>query len=354
MEPQIKKITLALNESNFSEALATAREMEKAYPEDAGLKSLFGDIFFRMSNFTMAYEKYEEAMKLDPCNEATLVKLGAVSIEMDNLSGSANHFKAALGIEPDNPHYQGNYGWALWHLGKKKEDESLMEMGYEYLCSARNAGVDMDMVKDALAEFHLWNSKSTWPIVTDEQGSFPCATHLEHVQEARAELRKAAELISSSNKMLKKEYEDSTSQIKELEKRQFHGYPFVIKAAVIAAVFFFLFGAVVMSMTLLAMAGMYYHAHLMPGYLANRKLVKGKFGDPFWVRRINAVGELAGRITIWGSSLTGVLFQGWLIGMAARVLQYTMAIFIMPFLILAGYVSSYDLLNRAKKLAVKK
>jgi hypothetical protein len=90
------------------------------------------------------------------------------------------------------------------------------------------------------------------------------------------------------------------------------------------------------------MAVLYFHAIMSPGYVANRSLFKKRYREPFWVRRINEVGRAADNLRSPGRSSS----ENWVIYLSALFMQYLMAIFILPFLIIAGYVKNYDLLNK--------
>lgn len=351
MDLQKEKIIEALNENNFSVALAQIQELEKSDPENFEYHIIYGDILFKMSNFKMAYEKYEKAMRINPASPSVYIKLGATNVQLENWKESINHFKTALGLDQNNVESKGYYGWALWNYAKQQNDKHTKNKAFEFLSAAKNGGLEMRIVNNALAEYHIDNISATWPIVEDEKGVFPIATKIEHVIEAEKELNKASTLIDRSNDQLNIKYNDAVSYLDGLKKREFNGYPFVRNAGIIGGIIMVLIGNSFFGVVLLLLAGLYVHSNMCPGYVANKKLLKGKTKNPFWVNRINEVGRMASSISFFGSSFAQVFFLGWLVGFVARVIQYSMAIFLLPFLVLAGYVSNYDLLVKVKQLS---
>ncbi len=353
MELQKKELLNALSDNNFSIALARAKELEELYPKSSEIKILYGDVFMKMSNYLMASEQYENAMRINPLDPNVYSKLGVTCTQLDKWEQAISYFKSALSIAPDDHQYHGFYGWAIWTYGKIKNDKNLLKEAYKFLSEAKSQGIEMDIVNDALAEYHIDNATSSWPIVHEKEGPVSYATKLDHLIEAKKELDHASRLMSAFNTGLKDKYHEVQRFIADLEKRDFHGYPFVRKAAIIGGALFLLFGSTFYGMTLLIMAALYHHAQMTPGYVANRIHVKGNFGDPFWVRRINEVGRYASSFTFYSTSFSQVLFMGWIFRVATLTLQYTMAIFLLPFLIISGYISNYDLLSRMKQLAAE-
>jgi len=355
MESKRVELVSALENNDFSAALTLVQELEQNNPKDAELKSHFGDIFLKMSNFKMAYEKYEEAMRIAPANPWIYTKLGATCVQMDKIQEALSHFKVALKFEPENDKFKGYYGWALWLCGRDQHKQDLKDEAFDYLISAKNSGIEMEIVNNALGEYYIDNATASWPKVRGENGPISYATKLEHLTIAQEKLNNASVLISDSNREAKIEYNEVYNLLQDLKKREFHGYPFVRNAGLIVGGILLLFGVTIPGLILLILGGLYYHSNLCPGYIANRKFVKGSYSrEPFWVRRINEVGNIANSITVFSSSISGVLFWRWLIDFFAKLMQYMMAILLLPFLVVAGYVANYDLMSKIKQLQTQK
>jgi len=353
MNLKTNEVLEALNQNNLSSAITKIHELEKAEPENFELKVLYGDIFSRMSNFQMAYEKYDAAMRINPASPEVYAKLGVTNGHLQLWPEAANHFKAALDFEPENSAYQGYYGWALWNVGQEKDNQTTKEKAYAYLSNAKRDGVEAALVNHALAEYHLDRVTSTWPVVESENGTMVVATKRDHLVSARKQLEVSSTYIGSEDEDLIAKYHDSKNRLAELEKREFHGYPFVRNAGIIAGIILLLAGQILLGVASLVLAGLYVHSNMCPGYIANRKLLKGDTRDPFWVRRIDEIGRLAGNITVFSQSITRVIFLSWLIGFVARITQYGVALVLLPILVLAGYISNYDLVGKTKRLFVR-
>ncbi len=354
MDLQKNEVIMALNNNNFKEALTKAKELETLYPDNPEVKTLMGDIFVQMGNFLMAAEQYERAMKIDPLNAVTYSKLGFAHAGLNKWEQAVSYFNSALNLEPENYRFYGSYGWALWTYGRIQNNQSMMKEAFGYLMDAKQNGIEMQIVNDALAEYHIANTTASWPVVQEENGPASYATKLEHVTEAKRELRKAAALMSDSNEALREEFNATQDFIKDLEKRAFHGYPFVRKGAITIGIILLLIGSFTLGITVLIMAALYHHSQLSPGYIANRRYLKGNYGEPFWVRRINEIGNFASNISFYSTSFTKVLLMGWLFRIFTVGFQYMMAVFFMPFLIISGYITNYDLLNQMKQLTTEK
>lgn len=349
MEPRKKELINALNEDNFGVSLSIAKELESEYPNVAEVKVLHGDIFMKMSNYVMALEKYERAMKLNPSDPNIYSKLGMTHALQNRWEQALNCFRSAMNIAKNDYIYQGYYGWAMLNCGKLKEDKILVKEAYTYLFEAMDNGIQMDIIDEAMAEFHIENATSTWSVVREKEGDASYATKFQHITDAKQELYKASHFMENATIKIRDKHREVQNLILDLEKRAFRGYPYVRRAAIIGGVLLLLFGATFWGTALLVMAGLYHHSHLMPGYVHNRKLLKGNNKDPFWIRRINSIGEFASGFSFFGS-FTSVFFMSWAFSLFTSFVQHTIAIFILPFLIVAGYTANYDLTNRIKQL----
>ncbi|MEZ5038411.1 MAG: hypothetical protein R2828_00900 [Saprospiraceae bacterium] len=345
MKIQEKDVIDALVQNNFSKALSLVQQLEHENPEDVGIKILFGKVFLKMSNFTMAYEKYMQAMKIDPTNSKVYIKLGLAGIQLEKWEQSLNHFKTAINIDPDDFENHGHYGWALWAYGALKEDWAIMSEAYTYLSKAKSNGVELPVINNALAAYHIENATSSWPQVQGKDGPIVCATKLDHIVEAKEELEEASNLISDSSVDLKNRYNEVYTFVTSLEERKFNGYPFVRKVGIIAGVLLFLFGIYFGAIVLLIMVALYHHSNMSTGYIANRDYLKERHKEPFWIRRIDAVEKAASNFR----SISRSSSEDWIITLSSLLMQYLMVIFLMPFLIVSGYVKNYDLLKKVKQ-----
>lgn len=344
MNIEKKQVLDALAQGNFREALSLVQQLEQKNPENLEIKMLFAQVFQEMSNYTMAYEKYIDALKIDPSNSQAYIKLGLMGMQLEKWEQSLSHYKTALSLDPDNLEIVGYYGWALWTYGAMQEDWASMHEAYTYLHKAKRNGVELQVVNTALASYHIENATSSWPLVESQEGPLVCATTEEHIQEAKEELEKASTLIDPSNVGLKNRYNEVYTFVTGLEERKFRGYPFVRKAGIIGGVILLLFSPV-WAFVVFIMVALYHHANLSPGYIDNRDYLKNNDKAPFWIRRLDAIERAADRYRSFRTSSN----DNWIITLSSVVMQHMMVIFMLPFLIVSGYMKNYDLLNKVKQ-----
>lgn len=341
----IAEIDAALQEQNLQLALSKVQALIREDAENTLAYIRFGDIFMSMANYPMAVQKYQQALHLEPVNAEIYCRLGEAYAEQNDWALASSNFKSASNIEKQNLAYLGRYGWAQWNLGKKENNQQIQEEAFQLLYSLYDQGVQTPMVKDTIAEYFIINAKSSWPYSAKENCVF--ATHLKHLQNARKNLDRANQFLDDLSSPLHHEIKLVHTEVDDQEKREFNGYPFMRRAPIIAGVFYLIFGNPGMAIFLFVLAALYHFSQFKPGYLANRQYIKGDYGEPFWVRRINGVGEFFSNFTVFGS-FTDVLFMTWIIKLFVKIMQYLMALVILPFLIVSGFVTNYDLIPKAR------
>ncbi len=340
----------ALELKNTALALSKAKELIKLEPENHENYMIYGDCYFNMANYSQTIKQYEQAMELVPLDTRIYIKLGITYAKMNFWEQAISSFRTALGLEPENPTFKGMLGWALWKDDNQNNDDD----AFYLMRAAINQGVEFDPLKESLAEFHLEKATATWPRATDGS-DLRVATTLQHVLSAEAESEKAKDLLQGTNNpRLNNELAKLTADIKALQERRFAGYPFARKAPIVVGVILFFFGGGGVTILLLIMATLYHFSQKKPGYLANRALVKGDYGDPFWVRRVNEIGVFFNSFSFFSTSLTNVLLWSWAFTFFGKTLQYFMVIFILPFLIASGFYTNYDLLEKVTALTVER
>lgn len=344
--PLSAEINLALEQQNFSQAILKVQDWLQQDPNSALAYVCYGDILMQMASYAMAAEQYEKAIRLEPASSDYFCRLGIAYAEQELWSQAFNNFKTAWRIDPGNPRCTGLAGWALWYIATANNDLHRQKEAQQLLADAYAQGIDDQSIKDALAESYLNDATQSWPLSKEKENSH-IATHYAHLVDARRELAKARALLDGTNTALNAELNRINTHVDSLEKREFFGYPYMRKAPLVVGGVSLLFGMTGFAVLLFLMAGLYHFSQYKPGYLANRKFIKGDYGDPFWVRRIDAVGQVVGNLTFFSTSLTNVMFMSWAAGFVAKIIQYFMAIIILPILIVSGFITNYDLVGKA-------
>ena len=104
---------------------------------------------------------------------------------------------------------------------------------------------------------------------------------------------------------------------------------------------FLLFGAMGNGILCLLGAGLYYVSQLQPGFVHNKRYLKGKFREPLALRRISQLQDLLSQFTIFGS-IPNVLFMSSLIRFVARCIGAMIVLITLPYEIIKGFLINYN------------
>jgi tetratricopeptide (TPR) repeat protein len=341
------EIIQALSENNPALALVKAKGLVEQDGVSAESHLLLGDAFMGMMEFKQAMKSYRTAKDIDPLNIVAYKKIGIAYAKLEKWESAVGSFRAALGLSPNDPTAKGLLGWSMW--------ESTTNYSEQEACSLMREAIDNEVnfepINNALADYHLDQAISTWPRLNDGNDTI-MATKLEHLTMAKLEIGKAESYLRSNDNSTSKRKDDMKALVASSELRSFHGYPFVRRAPIIAAVVFLLLGNTSLSVFLLLLAGLYHLSQNKPDYLANRAYIKGDYGDPLWVTSVNSIVSFFSSLSVFGTSFTKVMLISLMFSVFSRILKYTLVIFILPWLILAGFYTNYDLFDRVKKIVL--
>lgn len=114
--------------ANFDDELATLFDLIEQSPDNAGLHN--NRCWLRVTNgreLDEALADCNEALRLEPNNEATLDSRGLVYYKLGNFDASLADYDAALAISADRGHYLFGRGLALQALGRAEEAQAAFE-----------------------------------------------------------------------------------------------------------------------------------------------------------------------------------------------------------------------------------
>ena len=115
--PKIEAETAALKE----DAVETAAQLAKAYPEDSLAYALLGAAYYNVGRSGEATKHLQKCLELNPNQADAYEILARVAYEKGNLEESAQLCREALKRGPANPDVLNQLGRALMDLGKTDE-----------------------------------------------------------------------------------------------------------------------------------------------------------------------------------------------------------------------------------------
>jgi tetratricopeptide (TPR) repeat protein len=111
-------------------------------PNDGRLYSALGDFYADVlrrygpndpfpNAGRLAIDAYKKATTLGTVDAANQGALGLLSLQMRDYEAAEQGFKRAVSLQPDNPEYNYNLGFALMNLGKYSEAAEYSKVAYE-------------------------------------------------------------------------------------------------------------------------------------------------------------------------------------------------------------------------------
>lgn len=349
-EQLVRELESALNNNNFSAALQLGARLINAYPNDPDSYILAGDTFSDMENWSKAIENYEKALAIAPNDPGVYFKLGEAYELQGDLQAAMDQFQVARKLEPSNLLYTGHFGRILHEKGRQTNNVNLIKEGLGLMENAAAAGQMEKIIREQLAIAYLEDAHSNWrrhPELIDKW----MATELEHLVHTKNQIEKAKSLIDTSNPSINQVILEFESSLIELEKREFCGYKYLLKAPAIVGGILLITGNTGFGILLLLMAGLYYVSQLKPGYLQNRLLYKNDYRDPFIIRRLDAMSRELGGITWWTTSFTDLILFRFFFRLVFGAIRYMMVIVMLPYEILKGFWINFELAQKVMKKA---
>jgi hypothetical protein len=294
----------------------------------------------KMENWDKAVEHYDRAVYLAPHVPESYLKLGNALEERGNLLAALTQYQSANRLEPNNLLYKGYVGRGFALKGAEAKKPDMIEDGIVWMEKSIGGGLTDVRVYEVLALSYIELSTIDWtPNPENKEETFP--TEDVHIANAKAGLLKANNLVGNSNlkvNLLAKEVENI---VLVSTKRKYVGYKYLLKAPLIIGAIVFFFGSKAIAISLFIMSGLYYISQCKLGYKYNKLVFTDGFKVPFVMRRLDAMGDMISGITIFGTSLSNVMFMSWLYQTVFEMMRYICAIIYLPFEIIRGFVVNY-------------
>jgi Tfp pilus assembly protein PilF len=346
----VKQVHDALRTDDFSTALRIANQLVSEEPGNGLSQSLLARVFYEMGNWNKAIEHYDRAISNGANSAEVYFDLGMAYEMKDDYQSARNSFQVALKLEPGNNKYKGHYGRLLYERGQEHGNVNLKNEGRQLMEQAIDQYTD-NTVKDQLAIVYLNDAYKNWKADPTDKDSL-LATEKVHVDEARYYINLAKSLQDGSNTAIVNKIVEMDKLNDVLEGRTFGGYWLFVKVAGIAAFLCLASGSWLLGIYLAILTGGYYFSQLMPGYFINRMQFKQDYRPPFMVRQIDRFTQMFEGITFFGSSLGNVLFRQWMFGLLIRLMTYLMILIYLPFEIIRGFLTHYEVSARKSAVVV--
>jgi Tfp pilus assembly protein PilF len=122
----------ALENENFNVALEELRKADILAGDNKEIKlqvqTLRADIYYRMKNYTEAFNAYDEALKLDGSDLTVMNNYAYYLAEQNmNLKEAEKMAKIVIEKEKDNNTFLDTYAWVLYKRGKARDASKIME-----------------------------------------------------------------------------------------------------------------------------------------------------------------------------------------------------------------------------------
>jgi len=101
----VEQARALLDEDEFEDALARAREIVEQSPDDAAARVLLADALYRRGDFEESEAAYRKAVETDPNSAAAQFGMGRILRTSGKYGEAAGFFHKAAALDPDNPKY---------------------------------------------------------------------------------------------------------------------------------------------------------------------------------------------------------------------------------------------------------
>lgn len=339
----LRQLDKAIQQEQFSEALQLSNQLLTQFPSDPDTHAASGEVFFKMENWNKSVEQFERALALASNRAEFYFKLGLAFEGKDDFQNARHQYQTARRLEPDNRSFAGHFGKLLHERGRETQNLNLLNEGLQLMEQSLNENTDFS-VREQLAIAYLEKCTESWQ-PDPERPELPMVTSRRQIATAQDYLDGVNNLNVASNITITNKLQAIASYLLEMEKRKFGGYPYLLKAPAVMGGIFLLFGKVIWAGLFLSMAVAYYFSQRLPGYLANYNYVKTGSRAPLIVRRLDALSQNLGNITIFSTSYSGLLWNRMLFQIVVAAVRYCMVVFMLPIEIIRGFVANYELLK---------
>ncbi|MBK6930666.1 MAG: tetratricopeptide repeat protein [Saprospirales bacterium] len=338
----MQTVRYALDQQHFSQALQAAKQAVEANPQDPDAQLLYGDVFLEMENASKAIEHYQQAAALQPACAPAFFKLGNAYELLEDDQAALGQYQTVRRLDPANAQYKGRHGKLLYRKGAAAGNPNFTAEGLRLMEQALEAGATDETVREQLALACFDNAMTIWHPHPENPGEM-VATEPAHLHHTRQQLARIRQLTDGSNLAITARLAEFEQHLGELEKREFTGYKYILKAPAIVGGLFLLFGFYVFGIALLAMAALYYFSQIRPVYLSNRQMLRNNQRPPFIIRRLDAMSEDLSNIWFFGS-LTDIFFMRFMFRFVFGAIRYSMVILMLPYEIVKGFMVNYQVM----------
>lgn len=116
----------AISAESWEKAIAVLRGAEEIYPGDLRFPMTLGDIFAEQKLYTLAWNEYRAAERLDGDDPALLHKLATTAGHLNMDAQSASYLERMLLHTPDDLEALGDLSWMYFKLHRLRDGERLL------------------------------------------------------------------------------------------------------------------------------------------------------------------------------------------------------------------------------------
>jgi tetratricopeptide (TPR) repeat protein len=117
-------------EAEFAEfwerAIELYKEGNKKYPDDLRFPLSLGNLYYSRSLYTLAWDEYRKAERIDPFNTGILLRLAHTAGYLNRDAASVEYLERLLAINPNHTEAIGNLGWMYYKVHRPGEGERIL------------------------------------------------------------------------------------------------------------------------------------------------------------------------------------------------------------------------------------
>ncbi len=113
--------TTTSSDSAALSSVPTSRTSESDPRKRAAVRLQLASSYYQQGLLRVALDEAKAVVQTDPNLAGAYALLGLIYMDLDDRAAADANFQRALGMEPDNPEWQNNYGWFLCRIGQTQQ-----------------------------------------------------------------------------------------------------------------------------------------------------------------------------------------------------------------------------------------
>jgi Flp pilus assembly protein TadD len=153
LRKQLARSLMAYKE--WKQASQPLIELAKLRPKDADVRTLLGHVYREQGLYDQAEAEYRAALEIEPKQAEAYGGLGMLcDLRGDGGDGALDAFAKAIELQPDNPSFRNNLGFALYVRGRYEEAETAFHEALRRDPNERRTRNNLGFVYARRGDFH--------------------------------------------------------------------------------------------------------------------------------------------------------------------------------------------------------